>query len=101
MKFLIIRRPIRTGGNPPTSKAIREHKARILDAMKQGTIDCAYAFPGGSGSCVIANAESAEDLNARIVDSPLFLHSEFEIHAVSDYAKYMDDVATALEKSGR
>jgi len=101
MKFLVIRRPIRTGGNPPTSKAIREHNARVLEAMKQGTIDFAYAFPGGGGSVVIANVESAEDLNARIADSPLFLNSEFEIHALTDYAKYMDSVAAALEKSGR
>src|SRR5215470_7700593 len=43
----------------------------------------------------------AERPRKAVADSPLFLNSEFEIHPLSDYAKYMDDIAAALEKSGR
>jgi muconolactone delta-isomerase len=98
MKFLILRKPRLSGGMIPTSKAIREHKQGMSDAIKAGTIDCIYAFPGGGGSVGIANADSAEQLNERLMNSPLFLYSEFEVRPLTDYAKYMDNVAAALEK---
>ena len=103
MKFLLIRRPlhIRGGGAPPTSKAIREHKEYALDALKRGTLDCLYSFAGGQGSFSIINANSAEELNERTVKTPLFLDSEFEIHPLSDFSKYMDEVAAVVEKAGR
>ncbi len=101
MKFLILRKPRLSGGIIPTSKAIREHKQGVADAIKAGTIDCIYAFPGGGGSVGIANADSAEQLNERIMSTPLFLYSEFEVRPQTDYDKYMENVAAALEKPGR
>ena len=101
MKFLIFRKPRFSGGIMATSKEIREHKQSIADAIKQGTIDCIYAFPGGGGSVGIANADSAEQLNERLMSSPLFLHSEFEVRPLTDYGKYMDNVAAALAKRER
>jgi hypothetical protein len=98
MKFLVIRRPRFIAGNPPTSKMIQEQKQGALDAMKAGTLDCIYAFPGGGGNVGIANADSAEQLNERLMATPLFLNSEFEVRLLTDYGKYMDNVAAALKK---
>ena len=102
MKFLLIRRPLHFRGGPaPTSKSIRAHKQYALDALKRGTLDCLYAFAGGQGSVSIINANSAEELNERIMETPLFLDSEYEVHPLGDFSKYMDEVAAVLEKAGR
>jgi muconolactone delta-isomerase len=101
MKFLLIRKPRFGTGMTPTSKAIREHKESALNAVKSGTLDCIYAVPGGGGSVAIANAESAEQLNETLANSPLFLFSEFEVRPLTDYSKYMDNIAAAFEKQGR
>jgi len=101
MKFLVIRKPRISGALVATSKAIREHKEGALNAVKQKTLDCIYAIPGGGGSITIANADSVEQLNENLMNTPLFLFSEFEIRPLTDYAKYMDGVAAALEKQGR
>ena len=101
MKFLVIRKPRISGALVATSKAIREHKEGALNAFKQKTLDCIYAIPGGGGSIAIANADSVEQLNENLMNTPLFLFSEFEIRPLTDYAKYMDGVAAALEKQGR
>ena len=101
MKFLIIRKPRLGTGMTPTSKTLREHKAVVLNGIKEGRIDCIYAIPGGGGSVAIANADSAEQLQDALASSPLFLFSEFEIRPLTDYAKYMDSVAAAFEKQGR
>jgi hypothetical protein len=46
-------------------------------------------------TCIIAtNVSPPEDFSG-----PLF--SEFEIRPLTDYAKYMDGVAAALERQGR
>jgi muconolactone delta-isomerase len=58
-------------------------------------------FPGGGGSVAIANADSIEQLNENLSNTPLFLFSEFEIRPLTDYSKYMDGVAAAFEKQGR
>jgi len=57
--------------------------------------------PGGGGSVAIANADSIEQLNDNLMNTPLFLFSEFEIRPLTDYAKYMEGVAAAFEKQGR
>jgi hypothetical protein len=96
MKFLVIRKPRPGALVQPTSQTIRAQKEMLLDAVKRGEADCAYAFVGGGG-CSIANANSAEELNQRIFSSPLGLFYEFEVHPLSDYGKFMDTVAQALE----
>src|SRR5579864_3970388 len=98
MKFLVIRRPRVAGTMVPTSKTIREHKESALDAVKRGNLDCIYAVPGGGGSVAIANADSAEQLNEMLTNTPLFLFSEFEVRPLTDYSKYMDNIAAAFEK---
>jgi muconolactone delta-isomerase len=67
-------------------------------AVKAGTIDCIYGFPGGSGSVGIANADSVDQLNEMLMNSPLFLYSEYDVRPLTDYAKYLDHVAAALKK---
>ena len=81
----------------PTVEMVRAHKEVVLSAVKRGDADCAYAFLGGGGFS-IQNAESAEDLNQRLMGSPLALFYEFDVRALTDYGKFMDTVAQALEK---
>jgi hypothetical protein len=97
MKFLVIRK-WRTGtGMTPTVEMIRAHKEVVLSAVKRGDADCTYAFLGGGG-CSIQNAKSAEELNQRLMGSPLALFYEFDVRALTDYGQFMDTVAQALEK---
>jgi hypothetical protein len=79
---------------------IRAQKEALLNAVKEGVIDCTYAFIGGGGFGV-ANANSAEELNQRIMSSPMGLFYDFEVHVLTDYAQHMDAVAAAFEKQGR
>jgi len=100
MKFLVIRKP-RVSMNPgPTSQMIRAQKETLLNAVKEAVIDCTYAFIGGGGFG-IANANSTEELNQKIMSAPMALYYDFEVRALTDYARHMDAVATAFEKQGR
>jgi hypothetical protein len=100
MKFLVIRK-IRTGtGIQPTSQMIRAHKEVVLGAVKRGEADCAYAFLGGGGFS-IQTANSAEELNQRLMGSPLGLFYEYDVRALTDYGQFMDTVAQAIEKQSR
>ena len=100
MKFLVIRKPRMGTGMVPTGGMIRAHKEVLLNAVKRGDADCAYAFLGGGGFS-IQNANSAEELNQRMMGSPLALFYEFDVRALTDYAKFMDSVAEAMDKRGR
>lgn len=99
MKFLLIRKP-RPGVERPTSQAIRAQKEYVLGKVKEGVVDCTYAFVGGGG-CSIINADSADKLNEQLFGGPLALFYEYEIRALSDYASFMDGVAAAIERQGR
>ena len=101
MTLLIVHRPRIGGALVASSKTIRENKERALGLVKQGRLDCVYGIAGGGGSVSIANADSLEELHENITGSPLFLSSEWDIRPLTDYAKYMDGVAAALEKQGR
>lgn len=101
MKFLVIRKPRLGTAMVASSKTIREHKQTALDGVKRGSLDCIFGLPGGGGTVAIANADSVDQLNDTLTSTPLFLFSEFEIRPLTDYAKYMDGVAAALEKQGR
>jgi hypothetical protein len=100
MKFLLIRKPRMGTGMTPTSDMVRAQKETVLGALKSGEADCVYAFVGGGG-CAILNANSAEELNQRLMGSPMGLFYEFEMRALADYGRFMDTVAKALEKQGR
>ena len=80
-----------------TDQLTYHEKELLLGAVKRGEADCAYAFLGGGGFS-IQNANSAEDLNQRMMSSPLALFYEFDVRALTDYGKFMDTVAQALEK---
>jgi hypothetical protein len=97
MKFLVIGKPRMGTGMRPTAEMIRAHKEVVQNAVKRGEADCTYAFLGGGGFS-IQNANSAEDLNQRLMGSPLALFYEFDVRALTDYGKFMDTVAQALEK---
>jgi hypothetical protein len=44
---------------------------------------------------------STEELNQRLMGSPLGLFYEFDVRALTDYAQFMDTVAEAVEKQSR
>ena len=58
-------------------------------------------FTCGGGNVGIVNADSAEQLNEMLMNTPLFLCSEFDVRPLTDYDKYMENVAAALEKGER
>jgi hypothetical protein len=99
MKFLLIRKP-RVGAERPTAQAIRAQRDYVLGKVKEGVIDCTYAFLGGGG-CSIVNAESAEKLNGDMFAGPMALFYEYEVRALSDCATFMEGVAKAMERQGR
>lgn len=101
MKFLVIRKPRVGTGMTPTAKIFREQKQFLLNAVKEGRIDCIYAIPGGGGTVGIGNADSAEQLHESLARSPMFIFSEFEIHPLMDIGKYIDSLAAAFEQQGR
>jgi hypothetical protein len=101
MKFLVIRRPRINTTIVPSSKTFRDAKQAAQEAVKQGVLDCIYAIPGGGGNVAIVNVASLEELNERIMNTALFLSSEWEIHPLTDYAKYMDTIAAVFEKQNR
>jgi hypothetical protein len=96
MKFMVIRKPRVGGSVRPTSQMIRAQKEAVLGAVKRGDADCTYAFLGGGGFS-IQNANSAEEVNQRLMGSPMGLFYDFEVHALVDYSQYMDTVAQAFE----
>jgi muconolactone delta-isomerase len=55
-------------------------------------------FPVAVATVGIVNADSPEQLNEMLMSTPLFLYSEFEVRPLTDYDKYMENVAAALEK---
>jgi hypothetical protein len=99
MKYLLIRKP-RAGAERPTAATIRAQKEYVLGKLKEGVVDCTYAFVGGGG-CSIINADSAEKLNEQLFGGPMALFYEYEVKALSDYASFMDGVARAMERQGR
>jgi hypothetical protein len=100
MKFLVIRK-VRTGtGMQPTSQMIRAQKEVVLGAVQRGEADCTYAFLRGGGFS-IQNANSAEELNKRLMGSPLGLFYEFDVRPLADYGQFLDTVAQAFDKQSR
>ena len=71
-------------------------KEGLLGAIKRGEADCAYAFVGGGGISILW-ANSAEEVNQRLFNSPLGFFYDFEVHPLADYGKFMDTVAEAPE----
>jgi hypothetical protein len=55
----------------------------------------------GGGGFSIQNSNSAQELNQRLMGSPLGLFYEFDVRALTDYGQFMDTVAQALEKQSR
>jgi glycine betaine/choline ABC-type transport system substrate-binding protein len=100
MKYLVILKPRIGTGITRTVQMIRAQKETVLGALKRGEIDCTYAFVGGGGFR-IQNANSTEELNQRLMGSPLGLFYEFDVRALTDYAQFMDTVAEAVEKQSR
>ncbi len=99
MRYLLIRKP-RVGVERPTAQTIRAQKEYVLGKVKEGLVECTYAFLGGGG-CSIVNADSPEKLNEQLFGGPMALFYEYEIRPLSDYASFMEGVARAMERQGR
>ncbi len=98
MKYLLIRKP-RVGTERPTAQTIRAQKDYVLGKVKEGLVECTYAFVGGGG-CSIVSADSPEKLNEQLFGGPMALFYEYEIRPLSDYASFMEGVARAMERRG-
>jgi hypothetical protein len=99
MKYLLIRKP-RVGAERPSAQMIRAQREYVLAKVKEGVVDCAYAFLGGGG-CSIINADSPEKLNELLWGGPLALFYEYDVRPLTDYGRFMDGVAAAMEKQSR
>ncbi len=99
MKYLLIRKP-RVGAAPPSAQVVRAQKEYVLALVREGVLDCAYAFVGGGG-CSIINADSPEKLNELLWGGPMALLYEYEVRPLTDYGRFMDGVAGAMERQGR
>ena len=98
MKFLVIGKP-RATGTPLSSKTVQAQKEYINALCANGGLDCIYAFVGG-GAFGISNADSTEQVQRQLAESPVFLTSEWEVHALTDYNTTVDGVIAALKKLG-
>ena len=98
MKFLMIARPRPIPGM--TSALAQATKERAKTQLKSGVIDCFYTFAGGSGSCAIINAESAEALQELVMDNPTYPFLENETYLLADGDKFLDKVIEGLKKAG-
>jgi|ERR1700730_19120967 len=93
------RKPRIGTGITPTVQMIRAQKQTVLGALKRGEIDCTYPL-----WVVVASAFRTpipEELNQRLMSSPLGLFYEFDVRALTDYTRFMDTVAEAFEKQSR
>jgi muconolactone delta-isomerase len=100
MKFLISVRRRDNAMIPPDVVAGMLHaQADWLDEkIADGTFDVAYARAQGAGGFVIANADTAEELNATLVEAPLFPITDVDVTPLADIRTSLENGAKALRR---
>ena len=98
MKFLVIGKPRATGA-PLSSKTAQAQKDYINALLANGSLDYMYAFVGG-GAFGILNADSPEQVQQQLTESPVFFSTELEVHPLTDYNKTVDGLIEVLKKLG-
>ena len=58
-------------------------------------------FPVAVATSASSTPTHPNNLDEMLVNTPLFLYSEFDVRPLTDYDKYMENVAAALEKRER
>jgi muconolactone delta-isomerase len=97
MKFFVTAK-IRTGARV-SSRTLEAHNEYLRASLADGSIDCIYAFVGGGGFS-ISNADSPEQMQERLAQSPLFPFVEWEVHALIDYNRALDGAVEGAKKQG-
>jgi hypothetical protein len=78
-----------TDGPPPSSQIADDYVTRWLSRVALAKFD------------LTQRATLTVQLNEMLMGTLLFLYSEFDVRPLTDYGKYMENVAAALEKRGR
>ena len=69
----------------------------IHDRVKAGKIEAVFSYAEGGGGCGIANVTSHEELNELLVSSPLAPFTNYEVRALADFDKAIDNGIRAVE----
>ncbi|HWW66838.1 MAG TPA: hypothetical protein VNY83_02535 [Solirubrobacterales bacterium] len=100
MKFLITVTPKEVTLLPPNVAAeiLSAQRDWLKQKVDDGTLDYAYGFVTGGG-CGIANAGSAEEINALILDAPAFAIGNYEVRPLGDVGQTLDAAVRSLERA--
>ena len=97
MKYLTITEP-RGNIPPPMAEQIFEMgRAWIREALKDGTIDVIYSFPGG-GAVTIGSADSHDDLMAKMRDFPMFPFVSWDVRPLVDIEASFDSAIEMFKR---
>ena len=98
MKFMVINKPTGHGhGIEDTPESIRKYAAQVKEMMDNGTIDDAYVILSG-GHLYIIDADTTEELVAKVRYNPLFKGSHTEIIPIEGVLGYLEGYAAHLAK---
>lgn len=101
MKFMVINKPTGQAHNMEDTPAhIRQSAAKIKELMDNGTIEEAYVLLSG-GHMYIIDADTTEELVAKVRYNPLFKKSHTEIVPVEDALSYLEGYAAHLEAEAK
>jgi dienelactone hydrolase len=100
MKYLVTTRRRDAAAVPPEARAglLLAQRDWIEDRIGDGTFAVCYGFAQGGGAIAIVNADTGEQLNATLSDSPLFGISTFEIQPLADIRMTLGAASAALRR---
>lgn len=87
MKFLVIMRP--NGSDHSAGKDTKSHTAALKKAIKDGTVEAAYAFIGG-GCAYVVKAKDTYELAGKVRFNPLFASCHVDVIPVADAVDSLD-----------
>lgn len=101
MQFLVTTRPQPNITPPPDVwvDLIPEAQNWLKSEQKQGRIDYVASFCDGSGGIAVVNAQTPEELNARLMDYPLALFTQFEVQCLIEVDRALDAARGAYTKA--
>ncbi len=100
MKFLVLLKRVVGAPGPENLLAAFQAAKEYLNAMlADGTLDCGYALPDGSG-VAIGNFDSHEELWEKMSAFPFFPSMEYEVYPLLDVNYLWDKSIERLQKMG-
>ena len=99
MKFLVIGKPARTAQFTAKQRlAMMQASKEWQEAyLKNGTVDCAYAFIDGGGF-TISNYDTAEDALKAVINFPANALFEWDVKPLADMIKTYDEVISIFKR---